>query len=789
MSLLSRIRWFETTKSMTRYTNADFGDDDSINSVQLTEGISTSATHIRYHPGAKLWEVRSTLERILLFLSGFLFMVVIVLSIVVNVVEHHLHEVKEKQAKLTTEQPCLNASCIITASRVLSAMDFSIDPCEDFYGYSCNKWVNANPAPDGKNNWGTFMKLEHENYLIIKSVLDQPIDTFKSKAEEKAKMYYESCLDTNETVDALGAKPMLDLIAKLGGWNVTTEGFNITNWTLQNTLQIVQNRLNVGALFSYGVGEDDRNSSRHVLQLDQSGLALPTRDNYINKTAEHKKILAAYLDYMTKIGVLLGGGNSTKKQMEDVIAFETRLATITTPSDQRRDEESLYHLMTVAELQESANFIDWRTFFENAMKVVKNKKVDSKQQLVVYAPEYLVNLTKLINEYRNTSDGQITLSNYLVWQTVKVFVSYLSKPFRDAYKGLRAALSGPDGAEEPQWRYCIQDTNTVLGFALGAIFVREVFNPQSKVQAEIMISEVRNAFIKNFNNLNWMDSQTRERAIEKAKAISDMIGYPEFIKDTNQLDEKFKDLNVSPSAYFENNLNIVYYNIKKNLEKINEPVNKTTWNMVPATANAYYTPTKNEMVFPAGIIQSPFYSPSYPSSLNYGAMGVVMGHELTHGFDDQGRQYDKEGNLNHWWNNGTITKFKERTKCVAEQYSKYEIDGAKINGNQTLGENIADNGGLKAAYHAYLELMKDKPEPKRLPGLPLNHKQLFFVAFAQVWCSSISKEATNLEIEKDTHAPAPFRVRGAVSNLKEFSEVFQCRPGSKMNPTIKCEVW
>lgn len=229
--------------------------------------------------------------------------------------------------------------------------------------------------------------------------------------------------------------------------------------------------------------------------------------------------------------------------------------------------------------------------------------------------------------------------------------------------------------------------------------------------------------------------------------------------------------------------------------------------MPPSTVNAYYTPTKNQMVFPAGILQSPFYDPTFPPSLNYGGMGVVMGHELTHGFDDQGREFDKDGNLKHWWKNKTVELFKNRTKCFVNQYSKYsdhnpnkntnfffssdkyKINSKNINGNQTLGENIADNGGLKAAYHAYLTLMQDKSEPTSLPGLALDHKQLFFVAFAQVWCSSVTKEATALQIEKDSHSPAKFRVVGALSNLKEFSEVFKCKPGSKMNPRNKCEVW
>ncbi|CAH0548765.1 unnamed protein product [Brassicogethes aeneus] len=774
---------------MTRYTNADFNDDDSVNSVQLTEGISTSATHIRYHTGSTMWKQRSPLEKILLLLIGMLFFVIFVLAVILHIAEHRLLDNKINELKTQNEQPCLNQSCIHIANNLLLAMDSTVDPCDDFYAYACNGWVKANPAPDGKPQWGTFSKLGQQNQLVIKHGLEQPIKNFKSKAQQKAKLYYESCLDVNDTVEKLGAQPLLDELKVIGGWNISDKNFNISKWSLQQIIQTVQNRYNIGGLFSYAVGEDDKNSSRYIIQIDQSGLTLPTRDSYLNKTAEHQKVLDAYLEYMTKVGVLLGGEeNITKQQMKEVIEFETELANITTPSDMRRDESTFYHNMTIQELNTKAGFIDWRKFFEDAMKIV-NKKVSSKEPIVVYAVEYLSNLTLLIDKYQKTPQGKNTLNNYMVWQFVRFFTVYLSKNFRDAYKILRTAMTGPDSGDEAQWRFCVEDTTNQLGFPVGSIFVREVFHQESKIHAEEMINNVRNAFKNNFINLEWMDEETRNLAIAKADAISDMIGYPEFINDFNQLDKRYENLSVRNDTYFKNNINILVHNLKKNLEKIKESVNKTTWSMSPSTVNAYYTPTKNQMVFPAGILQNPFYDPDFPDSLNYGGMGVVMGHELTHGFDDQGRQFDKNGNLNHWWNNKTIDKFKERTKCVIDQYHNYKINGRNINGNQTLGENIADNGGLKASYHAYLEIMKHKSEPKKLPGLNLNHKQLFFLAFAQVWCSTTTKETYSLLIEKDSHSPAQLRVIGALSNLKEFSDEFKCKVGSKMNPKNKCEVW
>ncbi|XP_018323598.2 endothelin-converting enzyme homolog isoform X2 [Agrilus planipennis] len=776
---------------MTKYEHADFTDDDtSIGSVHLTEGIGNSA--IRYHTGSSMWHRRSLLEKSLLILVGTLLFVVIVLAFLLSSADKTIQESRiidvESSNRGTT--PCLTKSCVHIANIMLQSMDDSVDPCEDFYSYACNGWIKNNPIPEGKSTGDTFMKLIQENQLVIKHVLEQPIGNLKSKAEQKAKLYYESCLDVNDTIEELGAKPLVNLIKKLGGWNITNSNFNVSSWTLQNAMQILQNKYNIGALFSYLVGEDDRNSSRHILQIDQSGLTLPTRDHYLNKTKEHLKILKACLEYMTKVGVLLGGDhNETEKSMRAVLEFETQLANITTPDELRRDEESMYHLMTIAELQDKADFIDWRNFFWDALRKVKKEKLTDKEKVVVYAPQYLGNLSALIKRYENTTEGKIIINNYLVWQVVRTFTGCLSKAFRDAYKGLRKALIGSEGGEEPQWRYCVTDTNNMLGFAIGAIFVREVFHKDSKEQAEVMINEVRTAFKNNFKNLKWMDAETRKAAEIKADAVSDMIGYPDFVLDSNQLDEKFADLVIRVDTYFENNINLIQYTFRKNHEKLNEPVNRTTWSMPPYTVNAYYTPSKNQMVFPAGILQKPFYSSTYPPSLNFGAIGVVMGHELTHGFDDQGREYDKDGNLHKWWNNRTIEKFKERTQCVAQQYSRYKMNGKNLNGNNTLGENIADNGGLKAAYHAFLDLSKSKTEPPPLPGLNMTHKQLFFLAFAQVWCSSVTKEATMLQIEKDQHSPAKYRVIGSLSNLKEFSDVFQCKSGSPMNPKDKCEVW
>ncbi|XP_070502213.1 endothelin-converting enzyme homolog isoform X4 [Chironomus tepperi] len=781
---------------MTRYKQqTDFPDEDasSIGSIHLNVRTSPNM-HIRFaNRGsfASLWHRRSRLEKYLLIIALVLSILCAMLVIV------SLKEAETKTRILHVKQhpymemPCLEKQCVFAANDILKSIDEKVDPCDDFYAYACNQWIRNNPIPDGKSMWGTFGKLEQQNQLVVKNVLEKNESYFKSTAEKKAKKYFESCLDTDETMEKLGAKPMLTLLKDIGGWSVTDPNFSVKKWTLQKVLQKLHNTYNMGGLFGWAVGEDDRNSSRHIIQIDQGGLTLPTRDNYINRTAQHEKILVAYLDYMTKISMLLGAKNETtaKKQMQDIIDLETRIAEITVPNEERRDEESLYNLMTLTELQETAPFINWQNHFEDAFRLV-NRKISEKEKVVVYAPKFLKDLTPLIENYTKTDEGKTTLHNYLVWQTVRNFAACLSKAFRDAYKNLRKALIGSDGGEEP-WRYCVTDTNNVLGFAIGAMFVREVFHGDSKPQAEEMIDEIRTAFKENLKRLNWMDPETRTLAEEKADAISDMIGFPDYILDPKQLDEKYKDLEIDPKQYFDNNLKINTYNLKKNLERLDQPVNKTRWSMSPPTVNAYYTPTKNQVVFPAGILQTPFYDAANPKSLNYGAIGVVVGHEITHAFDDQGREYDKYGNLHQWWNDKTIKKFKDRTDCFVKQYGNYKINDKNLNGKQTLGENIADNGGLKSAYHAFLNSKKNlRPSDLHpLPGLNMTHEQLFFISFAQVWCSAITDETISLQIEKDPHSPPNFRVVGSLSNLPEFSETFNCPIGSPMNPSQKCEVW
>uniref|UniRef100_A0A8C1Q4F6 endothelin-converting enzyme 1 n=1 Tax=Cyprinus carpio TaxID=7962 RepID=A0A8C1Q4F6_CYPCA len=672
-----------------------------------------------------------------------------------------------------TRSICLTEACVTVASKIVEALDRSADPCQDFYQYACGGWVRKNPLPDGRSRWSTFNSIWDQNQAVLKHLLENGTFNSSSEAERKTQSYYLSCLN-EQRIEELGAQPLIDLIAKIGGWNIT-ESWDKDNFL--DILKIVSGPYRAQPFFTVGVSVDPKNSNSNVIQVDQSGLFLPSRDYYLNKTNE--KVLKAYLDYMVELGLLLGGDkNSTRVQMQQILDFETVLANITVPQDERRDEEKIYHKITIADLQVLAPAVEWLDYLNFVLSPLE---LNDTEPVVVYAKEYLQQVSDLINK----TDHSL-LNNYMIWNLVQKGASSLDQRFENAQDKLLESLYGTKKSCTPRWQTCIGNTDDTLGFALGALFVKATFDKQSKEIAEGMINEIRTAFKDALDDLNWMDEQTRQAAKDKADAIYDMIGFPDFILDSKELDDVYDGVK---DNFFQNMINFYNFSARVMADQLRKPPNRDQWSMTPPTVNAYYMPTKNGIVFPAGILQAPFYAQHHPKALNFGGIGVVMGHELTHAFDDQGREYDKDGNLRPWWQNSSVDAFKNRTECMIDQYTQYTINGEHINGKQTLGENIADNGGLKAAYHAYRSWVKQNGEEKRLPAVNLTNDQLFFVGFAQVWCSVRTPESAHEGLMTDPHSPPKYRVIGTLSNSPDFAEHFQCPLGSPMNSGHRCEVW
>ncbi|XP_053246692.1 endothelin-converting enzyme 2 isoform X4 [Podarcis raffonei] len=725
--------------NMAEYKRAMFQDDEAADTAG-DGSISPDSVEVgfRKSDGPLLSRLgsRTQLKLVLCAVSLFVVLLLLLSSVIAMGIQYR------KDPSHTT---CLTEACIIVAGKILEALDREINPCDDFYQYACGGWIKRNPLPDGRSKWSTFNSIWDQNQAIMKHLLENATFNSSSEAERKTQRYYLSCLK-EQKIEELGSQPLMELIEKIGGWNITGP-WNQSNF--MEVLKLVSGTYRASPFFTVFVGADSKSSNSNIIQLDQSGLFLPSRDYYLNKTA-NEKVLAAYLDYMVELGMLLGGARaSTEEQMQQVLDLETELANLTVPQDERRDDEKIYHKLNIAGLQVLAPAIDWLDFISYFLSPLE---LTEAEPVVVYGREYLQQVSQLIN---NTDKS--VLNNYMIWNLVQKTASSLDQRFEAAQEKLLETLYGTKKSCTPRWQTCISNTDDTLGFALGALFVKATFDRHSKEIAEDMIAEIRTAFEESLDHLDWMDEKTKQAAKEKADSIYDMIGFPEFILDDKELDDVYDGYEVSEDSFFQNMLNFYNFSARFMADQLRKPPNRDQWSMTPQTVNAYYLPTKNGIVFPAGILQAPFYAHNHPKALNFGGIGVVMGHELTHAFDDQGREYDKEGNLRPWWQNSSLEAFKNRTACMTEQYNKYLVNGEHVNGKQTLGENIADNGGLKAAYN--------------------------------VWCSVRTPESSHEGLVTDPHSPDKFRVIGTLSNSRDFVEHFKCPVGSLMNPGKHCEVW
>uniref|UniRef100_A0A6Q2YDU0 Endothelin-converting enzyme 1 n=1 Tax=Esox lucius TaxID=8010 RepID=A0A6Q2YDU0_ESOLU len=680
---------------------------------------------------------------------------------------------------------CLTAPCITVASAVMGAMDRSVDPCHDFYNFACGGWVRNNPLPEGKSRWSPFSNLWERNMAVMKHLLENTTMKGLSKAEEKAQKYYQACM-SEAKIEKLGAQPLQKLIHQTGGWALTGS-WDKNNF--QEVLRIVSANYRCSPFFTVFVSTDSKSSNSNIIQVRRvlhysihfTVYIVIRTPNCCTSLILHC-YLNAYLDFLVELGVLLGGSEETSRTlMQEIVDFETTLANITVPQEERRDEELIYHKMQAKDLVTLAPSVDWMPFLTDVFAPVR---LNDSEPVVVYAKDYLQKVSELI-----ASTNKSILNNYMIMKVVRKMVSILDQKFQDAEQRFLEVMYGTKKSCTPRWKLCVSDTDSALGFALGALFVKTTFAEDSKAIAEDMVSEIKWAFEDSLKTVGWMDQETKKAAKEKADVIYNMVGYPKFIMDPNELDKVFNDFEVVPDLYFQNVMQYYNFSARVTADQLRKTPNRDQWSMTPPTVNAYYNPTKNEMVLPAGILQAPFYSRSWPKALNFGGIGVVMGHELTHAFDDQGREYDKDGNLRPWWKNSSVEAFKKQTQCMVEQYSNYSINKEPLNGKHTLGENIADNGGLKAAYKAYVKWIAKNGEEASLPAMEMTNHQLFFVGFAQVWCSVRTPESSHEGVITDPHSPSRYRVIGTVSNSHEFSEHFGCKANAPMNPTHKCDLW
>uniref|UniRef100_A0A8C6SV70 Membrane metallo-endopeptidase-like 1 n=1 Tax=Neogobius melanostomus TaxID=47308 RepID=A0A8C6SV70_9GOBI len=698
----------------------------------------------------------------------------------------------------TFDNVCTTADCVTAAARLLQNMDDSVKPCDNFYQFACGGWLERHVIPETSSHHSVFDILRDKLEIVLKGTLETPNDQDRD-AIRKAKVLYSSCMNES-LIEQRDSQPLLKLIESIGDWPVASDDWSNTTgefWSLEDTLATLTARFHKKVVLDMYVWTDDRDSQRHIIYIDQPGLGMPSRDYYFND-GNYKKVREAYLHFMASIAkITREDRNLTQddervwEEMVQVLELETDIANATSPAEERQDVTVLYNKMTLSELQNTYGFnvsgFNWTRFIQGVLSSV-SLEVQSEEEVVVYSAPYLEKMNEVLSRH-----SARTMQNYLTWQLVIDRVNSLSRRFKDARARYRKNLYGTT-VEDAWWRECVRYVQNSMENAVGALYVRETFAGESKRMVSDLIVKIQQAYVETLEELSWMDVTSKEKAREKAMSIKEHIGYPDHIlqEDNEKLDQEYSHLNFSVEHYFENILENLRSEAHKSLKKLREPVDPDLWIIGAALVNAFYSPNRNQIVFPAGILQPPFFSKHQHQVLNFGGIGMVIGHEITHGFDDNGRNFDKDGNMLNWWSNYSAEHFKDQSQCMVQQYGNFIwklAGGQNVSGISTLGENIADNGGVRQAYKAYLKWVETAGEEPRLPGLDMDHKQLFFLNFAQVWCGAYRPEYASQTIKTDSHSPLEYRVLGSLQNFEAFSEAFQCPRGSTMNPEQKCRVW
>ena len=647
----------------------------------------------------------------------------------------------------------------------LSAMDKTVDPCVDFYTYACGGWMKNNPVPPDQSNWGTYGKLQDENLAQLRTILEEAAKSNSGKGTVTQKIgdYYASCMD-EATIDKLGATPLtpeLKRIADLQSKNAIAEYLA--------TSQYPTAIYGGGSLFTFRSTQDFKDSTQEIAETDQGGLGLPDRDYYTKDDAKSEELRKAYVAHVQKILELLGDKpEQASAEAVTVMHIETELAKGQMTRVERRDPQKLYHKMTVAELDKLSPLFNWNTYLAKS-------GLGSVSSLNVVTPDYVRTMNATI-EKESLSDWK----TYLRWHAAHSAATNLSSAFdKETFNFYGKTLRGQEQLP-PRWKRCSNDVDSDLGEALGQAYVARYFSPEAKQAALKMVKEIEGAMQNEIQALPWMGAATKQQALGKLQSIANKVGYPDQWRD-------YSALGISRGDEMGNTQRAAWFEFRRQLAKIGKPVDHAEWTMTPPTVNAYYDPQKNDINFPAGILQPPLFSAKSDAAPNYGNTGGTMGHELTHAFDDEGSQFDEKGNLRNWWTEADRKAFEQRAQCVVDQYSGYTIvDDIKINGKLTDGEDLADLGGTLLAYLAWKE---DTKNQKVDPIDDLTPDQRFFIGYGQSWCTNEREENKRLRATVDPHSPEKYRANGVVSNMPEFREAFHCKSGQPMVRESVCRVW
>jgi len=696
---------------------------------------------------------------------------------------------------------CLTTECVTASSRILNSMDLNADPCNDFFEFACGSWNEDHIISDDQSQVSTFNDLRDDVSKTLKKVLEEETsDLLKDKTSvQKAKEFYASCMNT-ATIDELGTEPVMDLIEDMGGWPILGDNFDESSFVLEEVLGTFRAVYGTYSVITSYVGADSKSSLEYILHLDQPSLGLPSRDYYLDQTTRDKTV-PSYKQYIINLVTELNDAldaNTVSDFADLVVEFETDLATISAPDSERRNEQDIYKNYLISELYTNiTSGFEWLTYINKVLEVGKPVPVEvtMDEKIVVYGTDYLVAFFNMLpNRPQYTYEF---MQNYFVWRILKGRNSYMSKALRDTAASYNEDVRGVT-AESQRWMTCSDAANSFFSMPVGALFVDAAFPEENKAVTEELVANLKVSMQEIISEAVWMDDETKVRAQEKLNKIEAVIAYPDYILDPkdNKMDDDYQNVIITKEAYFNNVQGLTLLGEADGFGRLKTEVDRQEWFTGPAVVNAFYSPSRNSITFPAGILQPPFYDPGQPTSMNYGGIGMVIGHEITHGFDDSGAEFNGDGNLEDWWTPSSRSNFEDAAWCMKQQYSRqyWKIAGLYVNGNLTIGENIADNGGIREAYMAYQTWKKSNKDIK-MPGKPFedwSQEQLFFLGQAQVWCGTYT-EARAIQLQKtDPHSPGEFRVNVPASNLAEFGEAYGCRKGEdNMYPREEdiCRVW
>lgn len=644
-----------------------------------------------------------------------------------------------------------------------SNMDFSIKPGDNFYLYANGNWIKNTPIPGSKTRWGSFDKLSEESSQALKGLLEEAAANPETNSlMKRVGDFYTSAMDSI-TIEKLGCQPILPYLNAIDQLNSKEQLINYINYLRSNAL--------TAPLYRINVGQDARNAAKCIVNIGQGGTTLPDKDYYLKNDARSQGIRKEYLTYITKLFKLCGTDEATAaKNAATILHLETSLAGAQLSRVEMRDPVKLYNKFSVDALHAKTPSLSWLNTFTQLGYASKPDSV------VVNNPAFLVFLDSLLSAVP-VADWK----TYLQWGVMRDAAIFLSSDFVNANFVYTKAISGQKELA-PRWQRMSVIIDNQLGELLGQLYVNKYFKPEAKQRMLALIQNMQQTFDERIQKLDWMSPETKQKALSKLHAFTKKIGYPDKWKN-------YEGLDITRNDFIGNVLRVNQWQYQDNISRLGKPVNKTEWSMTPSTVNAYYSPVKNEIVFPAGILRLPFFDFEADDAINYGGIAAVIGHEMTHGFDDMGRQFDAEGNLHDWWTKADADEFKKRADMVVQQYNAYTVlDTLHVNGRLTLGENLADLGGLSIAYEAFKKTAQGKSN-KKIDGFTPD--QRFFINWAQIWRNNILPEAAAQRILTDSHSPGMYRSNGPLTNIDAFYKAFDIKEGEKMYtiPGKRIKIW